>query len=161
MLDIPDYFRKIIAANRLANEQRFFFTTYTASRDIEGVLANHRKEAAIFAVSDFTESRTYQAPGGAWFNRRIISAFIIKRYRPKDIADQITQMDICRELLRQIHSKLIHDQTSGYLPLARMETGLLSYRELGANFLDSSTGLQFQIAIDEPIDLCYTPTEWD
>lgn len=160
MLDITNYYAQLLTTNALAREHGFFFTTYTASRDVEGVLANHRQEAAIFAVSDLTESRTYQAEGGAWFNRRVISSFILKRYKPKDIDDQRKQLGICRELLRQLHSKMLHDQVHDMLPLARLDTGLLTYRELGANFLDSTTGLHFQIALDEPISLCYSPSEW-
>lgn len=159
MINIAELFERLIQKNRLAQQHHFHFTTFTATRDIEGVLAALRQESSIFAISDLTESKTYQSQGGAWFNRRIASAFILMRYRPKSRSDQAAQLGVCRELLRQIHSRLLMEQIETN-SLARVDTETLDYRELGAHFLDSATGIHFQMAIDEPIALCYNPQEW-
>ena len=39
--------------------------------------------------------------------------------------------------------------------------GEIKSQELGGQFLNGCTGLLFMLPVDEPINLCFEPSEWE
>ena len=76
--------------------------------------------------------------------------------------DRAEKLDICRQIFRQFHSRMIRDKylyedmDKSFLNVSRIYA-----RELGEYFISGCTGLYFMTEISEPTDLRYNAEEWD
>ena len=70
-------------------------------------------------------------------------------------------LDTCRELFRQVHSYLLRDSVLQQAEITYLGVGEIKSQELGGQFLNGCTGLLFMLPVDEPINLCFEPTEWE
>ncbi|MDE6126591.1 MAG: hypothetical protein K2G30_06520, partial [Muribaculaceae bacterium] len=67
---------------------------------------------------------------------------------------------VCRDLFRQVMSRLIVDGDDKKNELVFLHTETVLSRELGQYFMNGCTGLYFMIDVSEPVDLVYDPGEW-
>lgn len=74
--------------------------------------------------------------------------------------DRAAKMDICRELFRQIASRMLVDEHNLSNDLIYLQTDNILSREFGEYTLSGCTGLYFMIDIAEPTDLVYDESEW-
>lgn len=160
LFDFNAYMARLTRQNRLAKAEKFHPCDCSGIGHLEGMLQNMRQQQAFVCTSDVAEESTVSR-GGGFFKRRVFTSFVIKRFRPGDMASYRAALDTCRELMRQLHSKFIIDEADLQNELVYLNVANVKSRELGGQFLDSATGLYFTIAMDEPIDLTYNADEWD
>lgn len=85
----------------------------------------------------------------------------MKRYTFNDMADRQASLDICRQLARQVHSRMLLDREDMSNELVYLNTDNVYMRELGEYFINGCTGLYFMIDVSEPIDLSFNADEWE
>lgn len=158
--DFNTYLRRIASENRLAAQAGFLPCRCSGLNYLEELLQNFRGEKAFVAVSDVTDGNTTQR-GGGWMKTRVFTIFILHRYRFGDMGDYERAMNLCREVMRQLHSRMIHDAAQYSDDLMQLSLRDIRSRELGGTFLNGCTGLYFMVSMDEPTDLCYNPDEWN
>lgn len=158
--DFYTYLSERLVKNLLFQREGFALTTCSGINHLEGILEQMRRTAHFVCVSDVTDGSTFRESGG-WFQRRVVEIFIVLRYRQGDRAHQLEQLTTARTLLRQIQSCIIHDE--GYLQATHnlyLHLDSFPTTELGGIFLAGATGVTLSLAIDEPTNLCFNPTEW-
>lgn len=160
LFNFVDYMERLTKQNKLAKNEEFHPCKCSGIAHLEGILANMRTKKAFVCTSDVTDESTVSR-GGGFFKRRVFTSFIVKRFRTGDMESYEEALDICRELMRQLHSRFIIDEADLQNDLVYLNVGNVKSRELGGQFLDSATGLYFTISMDEPTDLRYNAAEWD
>ena len=141
------YFKELTEKNKLAKANAFFPCSCSGINSLQDVLAN---DAATEQI------------GGGWFKKRTFTVFFLIRYRYDDMSDRAAKLDICRQLFRQFHSRMIRDKyIYEDLDLSFLNVSRIYTRELGEYFISGCTGLYFMVELTEPTDLCYKEDEWD
>lgn len=158
--DFYSYMAAIATKNRFAIERGFHPCTCSGINYLEEPLQNYRTKANFICTSDVTDGATYQRSGG-WFKKRSVMVFILMRYRHGDDSDRRAKMDDCRELLRQIQSRLVRDNERLAAEDLYMNIDVFRDSEIGGVFLNGCTGLYFMLSVEEPTDLQFNPAEWE
>lgn len=157
--DFNAWLSRATASNRLATRHGFHFCTCSGIGQLQGVIDSLRQHAAFVVADDVCTGETVQA-GGAWFQRRTYTAFILLRYDYGDEASRRRAMATCRELLRQLQTRLLRDAARLMDGLTALRTERMPVTETGQYFVAGCTGLYFMLAVDEPIDLSYSADDW-
>lgn len=160
LFDAIGYFKNMCNRNRLAKAHNFYPCVCSGINSLEEVLENFRRQSAFFAVDDTNDGVTERRSGG-YFKKRTFTIFIMKRYTFNDMEDRQKALDICRQLARQIHSRMLLDGEDLTNDLIYLNTDNVYSRELGEYFINGCTGLYFMIDVSEPIDLSYNENEWE
>lgn len=157
--DVHAYFTRLASQNKLARQQGFYPCSCSGINSLEDVLQHFRSQKAFVCVDD-TNDAAIQCRNGSWYQRRVFTVFIMIRYQMMDMKDRAAKLDICRQLFRQIHSRMIVDKHNSDGDLAYLNVEDVMVRELGEYFISGCTGLYFTIDNFEPINLCYNEQEW-
>lgn len=160
LFDAITYFKGLCNKNKLAKANAFYPCVCSGINSLEEVLQAFRREAAFFAVDDTNDGVTERRSGG-FFKKRTFTIFIMKRYKYDDMADRQLQLDTCRQLYRQVHSRMLLDRENMSNDLVYLNTDNVYSRELGEYFISGCTGLYFMIDVSEPINLKYDKDEWE
>lgn len=160
LFDAISYFKGICTKNKLAKANNFHPCICSGINSLEEVLGGFKKRAAFFAVDDTNDGVTEFRSGG-FFKKRTFTIFLMKRYKFDDMADRQAALDVCRQLYRQVHSKLLKDKQNMNNELIYLNTENVYSRELGEYFINGCTGLYFMIDVSEPINLMYNQDEWE
>lgn len=160
-LDPEDYFHGLCSSNRYAKKHNFHCCSCSGIDTIEGPLEQFKRENAFFCTDDTADGQFFQGRGGGWFMRRTFTVFIMHRYTFNDMKDRKAKLAVCRNLFRQIVSKMLVDSDSPDNEYAYLHTESILSRNFGKYFLNGCTGLYFMIDISEPVDLRYINEEWD
>ena len=160
LFDAIGYFKNMCSGNRLAKAHNFYPCVCSGINSLEEVLENFRRQSAFFAVDDTNDGVTERRSGG-YFKKRTFTIFIMKRYTFNDMEDRQRALDICRQLARQVHSRMLLDGEDLTNDLIYLNTDNVYSRELGEYFINGCTGLYFMIDVSEPIDLSYDADEWE
>lgn len=159
--DSHAYFKELTEKNKLAKANSFFPCSCSGINSIQDVLDNFRKQSAFVCVDDTNDAATEQI-GGGWFKKRTFTVFLLIRYRYDDMTERAAKLDICRQLFRQFHSRMIRVKyIYEDLDLSFLNVSKIYARELGEYFISGCTGLYFMVELTEPTDLCYKEDEWD
>lgn len=159
--DGHEYFKDLTEKNKLAKASAFFPCSCSGINSLQDVLEYFRKQSAFVCIDDTNDASTEQI-GGGWFKKRTFTVFLLIRYKFDDMKDRAEKLDICRQIFRQFHSRMIRDKylyedmDKSFLNVSRIYA-----RELGEYFISGCTGLYFMTEISEPINLCYKEDEWD
>ncbi len=159
LYDFKSYFKTLAASNKLAHSLGMVCVTCSGIHHIEGLLQEMTREKCMLCITDTTDTNT-TLHGGSWVDRRVITVFIVMRYKVGDMSDYSRVMDICRQIYRQFRSRLIIDQDDLSNEMVAIRTDRIPSKELGGTFLNGATGLYFMLSVDEPVDLSYDPEEW-
>ena len=159
--DAIAYFQNMAKKNKLAIAHDFHPCTCSGLSSLEDVLANFQRKKAFICVEDTNDSATVQLSGG-WFTRRVFTVYIMHRYGFGNMADREKNLQLCRDIFHQFHSRMIRDrdlmQNSGDLSYLDVEN--VTSREFGEYVLSGLTGVYFMVELAEPIDLCYDGEQW-
>ena len=161
LFDAISYFKNIAGKNRLAKSNGFYPCACSGINTLDEVLAKFKKESAFISVDDTNDGVTERRSSGGFFKKRTFTVFIMKRYKYGDMANRQVSMNICRELSRQMHSRMLKDRENMGNKLIYMNTDNVYSRELGEYFINGCTGVYFMVDVSEPINLMYDATEWD
>ena len=160
LFDAIGYFKTMCKKNKLAKAHNFYPCVCSGINSLEGVLEKFRKQSAFFSVDDTNDGVTERRSGG-FFKKRTFTVFIMKRYTFDDMNDRQKVLDICRQLARQVHSRMLVDCENLSNDLIYLNTDNVYSRELGEYFINGCTGLYFMIDVSEPIDLIFNADEWE
>lgn len=138
----------------------FIRVSVPVSTRFEEVLQNLRRESAFFAVDDTNDGVTEKRSGG-YFKKRTFTVFLMMRYRISDMAERQAALEVCRQLFRQVHSRMLVDRENLDNELVYLNTDNVYSRELGEYFISGCTGLYFMIDVSEPVSLIYDSDEWE
>lgn len=146
--------------NRLARREGFHFCTCSGIGQLQGVIDGLRQYGAFLVADDVCTGETMQA-GGAWFQRRTYTAFVLLRHDFGDEPGRRAALSTCRELLRQLQSRLLRDARRLFDGLSALRVERMPVTETGEYFVAGCSGLYFMLAVDEPVDLSYDDDEWE
>lgn len=157
--DFNDYMARLARQNRLAASHGFHPCTCTGIDGLQGVLDGWQMEKGFICTDDVTTGETVRE-GGGWFQRRTFTVFILHRYEYGDEEDRLAKLATCREVLRQMQSRLIRDRDQMEASLVYLRVEAMPTTEIGQYFASGCTGLYFMVTIDEPVELIYDGAEW-
>jgi hypothetical protein len=157
--DFSTYLEQLTKQNKLCKNNNFIFCTASGINYLEGILENFRKSKAFICCSDVTEGGTSFGPSN-WYNKRVLTAFILHRFRQGNTTDYNAKLQLCREIYTQFMSKMLKDEDDNIANMDYLDTHNVIWRELGGTFLNGCTGLYFMISLNEPVNLAYDEQEW-
>lgn len=158
--DSEKYFSGLCRRNRLANESGFRFCTCSGIESLQGPLDRFKSDKAFFCLDDTNDGQMFQGRGGGFYKKRTFTVFIMHRYTFRDEAARAQALGLCRDLFRQIMSRMLIDADDMRNELVYLHTDNVMSRELGQYFMSGCTGLYFMIDVSEPVDLKYDKDEW-
>lgn len=103
-----DYFTQLAKSSRLAQDNKFYTCLCSGPDSIQGVMENFRKQQNFIMVDDTTSQQTF-SNGVGYFRRDVYTIFILAHYRIDDMIDREEKLNLCRQIFRQFHSRLLHD----------------------------------------------------
>lgn len=160
LFDAESYFQDMTQRNLLAQTKGFRFCTCSGVNNLEGCLAGFRDTSAFVCMDDTSDGALFQGRGGGWYKKRTFTVFILHRHEFNNMRDRSEKLTLCRNLFRQMVSKMIVDADNLSNELVYLQTNNILSRELGRYALSGCTGLYFMVDVAEPLDLIYTPEEW-
>lgn len=159
--DAMQYFSGIGKRNRLAKQNKFHVGFCSGIEGLQDALGGFQTHKNFFLVDDTTDGRLHSG-GNGHFQKRVYTVFIIAGYRFSDMADRERALDMCREIARQVASKLLNDYYyEKYEGIEFLDINSIMTRELGRYSISGGTGMYFMVGNDEPINLVYNAAEWD
>ena len=155
-----DYFTQLAKSNRLAQENAFHPCLCSGPESIDGIMQGFRKYQNFVMVDDTTSQHTF-GNGVGFFRRDVYTVFILAHYSQDDMADRELKLNLCRQIFRQFHSRLLHDRdTLGDDRLTFLNLNNIYSTELPRYSYSGVTGLYFMIQNEQPIDISYEQSEW-
>lgn len=158
--DFNAYMAKLARQNRLAASHGFVACTCTGIDGLQGIMDDWQTAQGFICSDDVTTGETIRE-GGGWFQRRTFTVFILQRYEYGDENDRQAKLSLCREVLRQMQSRLVRDRDQLGNDLVFLRVEAMPTTEMGQYFASGCTGLYFMVTVDEPVTLIYDGTEWD
>lgn len=156
----PAYIERLTRSNRLCRAEGFVPTTCSGINYLEGLLEDYREASRMICVSDVCDESLRQV-GGGWMKRRLFTVFVLSRFDYGNRASQAEATELCREVMRQLLSRMLRDREAADGQLLYLDLDDVRSQELGGTFLQGATGLYFLIAMDEPTSIAYNPKEWE
>lgn len=160
LFDSEAYFSSLCGRNRLAVEADFRFCTCSGIEQLQGPLRRFRDTDAFFCLDDTNDGAMFRGKNGGWFKKRTFTVFLLHKYDIKDESSRLAAMSTCRELFRQVCSRMVIDADDLSNELVYLHTENILAREFGQYFLNGCTGLYFMIDVSEPVDLVFDADEW-
>ncbi len=158
--DSEAYFRDLAERSLLAREEGFRFCTCSGIQTLEEPLNLMRRERAFIALDDTNDGSLARGRSGGFYKNRTMTVFVLHRYRDGDLADRARWLGVCRELMRQMVSRMLVDERRLERDMVSLQAERILSRELGQYFMMGLTGLYFMVDVAEPVDLLYNPEEW-
>lgn len=152
--------RRLCETNRLARRVGFAFGVCSGIGSLEGVLGNYRTGKAYMLVDDANDGKLFRGRGGGWYKQRTVTVFLLHTYRRDDMSDRSEKLSLCRELFRQLSTRLLVDAGNLNNEMVYLHADNILCRELGRYFMNGCTGLYFMVDVSEPVDLRYDKDEW-
>lgn len=160
LFDSESYFQRLCETNKFAKSNGFLFCTCSGIESLQGPLQHFRDSKAFFCFDDTNDGAMFQGKNGGWFKKRTFTVFIMHKYDIKNEFSRTVALELCRELFRQICTKMLVDEDDLGNEMVYLHTENIMSRELGQYFLNGCTGLYFMIDVSEPVNLKYNPDEW-
>ena len=108
------------------------------------------------AVDD-TDDGVIVREGAGYFLKRVITVFILRRYKIADQADRASKLAETRLIRNKLTARLIKD--SGSPELMFLDKTRFPYKEV-PYFAAGTCGIYFFVTIKEPTDLCDKQDDW-
>lgn len=155
-----DYFTQLAKTNKLASELCFHPCLCSGPESIDGVMQGFKRYKNFIMVDDTTSQQTF-GNGVGFFRRDVYTVFIVVAYRRDDMEDREQKLNLCRQLFRQFHARMIFDRDElGDERLTFMQLNNIYSTEMPRYSYNGVTGLYFMVQNEEPIDLSYDASEW-
>lgn len=160
-MDFYDYFSMICAKSKLAQANNFLFSKVSGISGLEECVANAQHANAFFAMDDVTDGSVI-CKNGHFFTRKILTVILLKRFALQDQNSYNDSMEVCRELRRQIFSRLLRDRVlKEYKELTYIDLSQSLFRELEKATLAGCTGTYIMFNVDVPTNYAYNDSEWE
>lgn len=160
LFDFEKYISGLAASNKLAQVNNFHFCTCSGIESLQGPLDEFCYQSAFICVDDTNDGAMFSGRGGGFYKKRTCTVFILHRYEFRNMADRSKALALCREVFRQLMSRMVVDADDLSNELIYLDTSNVMCRELGQYFLNGCTGLYFMVDVSEPVDLKYDSSLW-
>ncbi|MCR4602440.1 MAG: hypothetical protein K5683_02755 [Prevotella sp.] len=156
------YFKELGEKNLLAKANGFFSGYCSGPDGLDQVMAEYRDYANFILVDDTTSGNTFGAKPG-WFDRKVYAVYIIAGYEYGNEDDYKAKLALCRQIFKQMLSRVIRDKAQMTYGKAMMYMNLetIFSQEYGRYSFNGATGLFFQLQNNEPLNLVYDANEWE
>lgn len=158
--DFHAYCAKLVKANKFAQVHDFTPCTCSGISQLQGVLDRFATNTAFVCSDEVTTGETFMNGKGGYFQRRTFTVFVLHRYSFGDEDSRIAALSYCRELTRQLQSRMLKDRRRLDDALVFLNLEDVPVTELGEYFATGCTGLYFMMTLSEPLNLCYDKSQW-
>ena len=159
--DAVAYVKNMLEKNRLFIEHEFSFTTAPSIGDMADMVYESREAANHFVLIDTSTSNTALQRNGGFYERKQYTFFMLMRFEPGNEQERIEKLGICRELKRQVLSRMLADSNRyEEEELLFFDTQNVLSQELQNFMLNGLTGLWIIFQLDQPADLRLDSNEW-
>ena len=155
MFDAVTYMQQLHGELKVLAE-KYKFEKVSGIAALEGVLESARKHKYFFAVDDSQDGTTLRK-GGAYFERRPYSVFILGRADYGNMEQRAEVLEEAKLIYRHLMSRLIKDKLT--IPILDMER--ISFYEVPPAFAHGCSGLYFIFNVENPVDLRYDAAAWE
>lgn len=152
-----DFFRRLTAANRLAQDKHFRFVEISGLEGLEEAVASMQNTANFICVME--NAAGYTTTDNTPHTRRIRTVFIAMRHPINDMQARRRCMDTIHELHRQFCSMLIQERVRLGENMQFIDPRI-NLQETPKYLIPGTVIFMFEIAVDTYIDLQYNPDEW-
>ena len=159
--NFQEYIFRLVRQNRLAAKAGFHPCLGAGLGQMQDVLRGMQDHSCFVMLDDTTDGRTELTRAGAFFTTRVLTVFILARYDLDHSAQRLQKLKLCRQLFRQLHSRMLLDAVAFANETSFLDVRDVRYKELPGYFADGLTGLFFMITLREPTALDYKAEEWD
>ena len=160
MFNFTKYITDLTQQNKKAQEHGFHPCSCSGMQELQGVINSLTDYTAFVCVNDVSSGETSMT-GGGFSDRNSFVVFILKNYNPGDEKDRRIQKNLCRNIMRQMQSKLLYDYEEFAQQDVYFVLDSIMHNDISDFVADGCTGVFFQVHIDEPIDLTYHAEEWN
>lgn len=161
MFDSHAYFEKQVRDKmKLTVQGGYTYARITSMQHLEEVIDNFRYAKAFFAVDDTEDGYTF-SNGGAYFDRKAVTIYVLKQYRTGDMKSQKAAIEECRKIHKTVLKKLIRDKHLLENEMVYLVTDRIPYTEIPGNFINGCTGLFFTVPVNLPTDLSWNEEDWN
>lgn len=155
MFNPVEYMQQLHAQLKLT-AKKYMFCRVSGVSALEEVLEGFRRNTHFFAVDDSQDGVTFRS-GGAYFERRQYTVYIIGRADYGKMTQRETILAEAKTIYRHLLSRLIKDKLT--IPILSMEQ--IRFFEVPPAFAFGSAGLYFFFTVENPINLVYDADEWE
>lgn len=159
MFNADQYFSNIVETNKLLQDNNFKFKRVSGVKGLEEVVRDMRRDGAMFALDDSTDGVIVKGRSNPVF-KRVFVCYIFKVARLNNMEDYRNNLELCREIFRQVMSKMIHDANNYLVQQINLNVDRVHFKEMEGYQLNGATGVYFVIDVDEPTSLCYNKDLW-
>lgn len=156
MFNADTYFENCNAKLKLTADNGYKFARVSGFEYLEDILKDI-KQPAYLAVDD-TDDGVIVREGAGYFLKRVITVFILRRYKIADQADRASKLAETRLIRNKLTARLIKD--SNRPELMFLDKTRFPYKEVPGYFAAGTCGIYFFVTIKEPTDLCDKQDDW-
>lgn len=155
------YFKKATEKLKLAVDNGYKFSRVTGFEYLEDIL-DDIKQPGYIAVDD-TDDGVIVREGGGYFRKRMITIFILRRYKISDQSDRQLKLDETRLIMDKFTARLIKDSNDSEKnsELLYLDKTRFPYKEVPGYFAAGTCGVYFFVTIKEPTNLVDNPNDWN
>ena len=151
------YFENCNSKLKLLVDNKYKFSRVSGFEYLEDILSDI-KQPAYLAVDD-TDDGVIVRDGAGYFLKRVITVFILRRYKVSDQVDRETKLAETRLIRNKLTARLIKD-SNNLDELMYLDKSRFPYKEVPGYFAAGTCGIYFFVTIKEPTDLCEKADDW-
>ena len=157
MWNAVTYFENLNKKLKLTVDNKYKFSRVTGFEYLEDIL-DDLKQQAYLAVDDTDDGVTVRE-GAGYFVKRVITVFILRRYKVGDQADRESKLAETRLIRNKFTARLIKDSNTND-DLMYLDKTRFPYKEVPGYFAAGTCGIYFFVTVKEPTDLCDVANDW-
>ena len=157
MFNASDYFKNCNSKLKLCVDNGYKFSRVSGIEYLEDILSD-LKQPAYLAVDDTDDGVTVRE-GAGYFVKRVITVFILRRYKLSDQVDRETKLAETRLIRNKLTAKLIKDSNT-VDELMFLDKTRFPYKEVPGYFASGTCGIYFFVTIKEPTNLVHNSNDW-
>jgi len=153
----PVTYMQTLHGELLATKSSYKFARVSGVQGLEEILENSRRESRFFAIDDSQDGQTFRGAGGAFFERRAYTVFILARTTYADMDARATVMAEARAIFRNIVSRMIKEKYD----IQVVDLNRIQFYEVPPAFAHGTSGIYFIFNVENPVDLTYDADAWE
>lgn len=157
MFDASSYFENCNSKLKLTVDNGYKFSLVSGFEYLEDILKDI-KQPAYLAVDD-TDDGLIVRDGAGYFLKRVITVFILRRYKIGDQVERKTKLAETRLIRNKLTARLIKD-SNNLDELMYLDKSRFPYKEVPGYFAAGTCGIYFFVTIKEPTNLCENQDDW-
>lgn len=153
----PIEYMQLLHAQMKLTKEKYKFTTVSGVAELEGVLANYKREKYFMAIDDAQTGITFRGAGAGYFERRPYTVYILGKAEYGNMDQRAAVLEEAKIIYRTILSRLIKDK----LMIPILDAQNIRFYEVPPAFAFGCSGLYFIFNVENPVNLVYDGTAWD